>query len=146
MPSDYLEVDQIRASLKDPAIVSKEAFAILSNISHLLGEGQSRQASQELVLRALEQRKSFGRASIVLDALVRQVGLFPYLNPNELGTADQIAWEFNRPAAMPDDIVFHEPQTRVYRELVQGQNVVLSAPTSFGKSLVTDAVIATGKF
>ena len=86
------------------------------------------------------------KPSIVLDALVRQVGLFPYLVPNELGTADQIAWEFNHPEAMPDDIVFHEPQTRVYRELVQGHNVVLSAPTSFGKSLVTDAVIASGKF
>jgi len=30
--------------------------------------------------------------------------------------------------------------------MVQGHNVVLSAPTSFGKSLVTDAVIASGKF
>jgi hypothetical protein len=109
-------------------------------------EGQFPQASQELVLRALEQRKYFGDASVVLDALVRQVGLFPYLNPKDLGTADQIAWEFNHPEAMPDDIVFHEPQTRVYRELVQGHNVVLSAPTSFGKSLVTDAVIASGKF
>jgi len=146
MPSDYLEVDQLRASLKDPAVVSKEAFGILSNISHLLGEGAFPQVSQELVLRALEHRKYFGEASVILDALVRQVGLFPYLNPNELGTADQIAWEFNHPEAMPDDIVFHEPQTRVYRELVQGHNVVLSAPTSFGKSLVTDAVIASGKF
>ncbi len=88
----------------------------------------------------------FGKASVVLDSRVRQVGLFPYLSPNDLGTADQIAWEFNHPASMPDDIVFHEPQTRVYRELVRGHNVVLSAPTSFGKSLVTDAVIASGKF
>ena len=72
--------------------------------------------------------------------------MFPYLNPHELGTADQIAWEFNRPANMPEQIVFHEPQTRVYRALLRGHNVVLSAPTSFGKSLVTDAVIASGKF
>jgi|SRR5579863_963372 len=35
MPSDYLEIEQIRASLADPAIVAKEAFGILSNISHL---------------------------------------------------------------------------------------------------------------
>jgi len=146
MPSDYLEIEQIRASLADPAIVAKEAFGILSNISHLLDEGDSRHVSQELVLRALESRKHFGKASIVLDALVRQVGLFPYLSPKDLGTADQIAWEFNHPPSMPDDIVFHEPQTRVYRELVRGHNVVLSAPTSFGKSLVTDAVIASGKF
>ena len=41
MPSDYLEIDQLRASLADPAIVSREAFGILSNISHLLDEGDS---------------------------------------------------------------------------------------------------------
>src|SRR5207253_2807435 len=94
----------------------------------------------------LEQRASFGSAAVVLDALVRQVGLFPYLTPRELGTSDQIAWELNRPANMPEEIVFHEPQTRVYRSLLEGNNVVLSAPTSFGKSLVTDAVIASDKF
>jgi hypothetical protein len=49
MPSDYLEIEQIRASLADPAMVAKEAFGILSNISHLLDEGDSRQVSQELV-------------------------------------------------------------------------------------------------
>jgi len=146
MPSDYLEIQQLRSSLSDPAVVAKEGFGILNNISNLLDEVEFRQVSQELVLRALEHRKSFGTASIVLDALVRQVGLFPYLNPSDLGTSDQIAWEFNHPKAMPDDVVFHEPQTRVYRELIRGHNVVLSAPTSFGKSLVTDAVIASGKF
>jgi hypothetical protein len=146
VPSDYLEVEQLRASLGDPATVAKEGFLILSNISHMLDEGDSLQVSQELILRALENRQYFGKASVLLDALVRQVGLFPYLNPTELGTADQIAWELNHPPSMPDDIVFHGPQTRVYRELVRGNNVVLSAPTSFGKSLVTDAVIASGKY
>jgi hypothetical protein len=45
-----------------------------------------------------------------------------------------------------DDLVFHAEQANVYRLLVDGYNVVLSAPTSFGKSLITDGVIATGKF
>jgi hypothetical protein len=146
MPGDYLEIDQIRESLSRPSVIAKSAFEVLSNISRLVDEGELAVTSQELILRALENRKHFGTASIVLDSLVRQAGLFPYLNPKTLGTADQIAWEFNRPAKMPSDIVFHEPQARIYRALMDGNSVILGAPTSFGKSLVTDAIIASGKF
>src|SRR5690606_19991022 len=34
----------------------------------------------------------------------------------------------------------------VYRLLMGGENVILSAPTSFGKSLIVDALIASGKY
>jgi DEAD/DEAH box helicase/Helicase conserved C-terminal domain len=146
MPGDYLEIDQIRESLASREAIVQNGFNILSNIARLVDEDEFRPTSQELILRALENKKHFGDAGLVLDALVRQVGLFPYLNPEAMGTADQIAWEMNRPANMPDEIVFHSPQTRVYRSLLQGKNVVLSAPTSFGKSLVTDAVIASDKY
>jgi len=146
MPSDYIEVDQIRESLSHPSAISRNAFGVLSNICRLVDEADQAQVSQELILRALENRKRFGSASVILDSLVRQVGLFPYLDPAELGTADQIAWEFNRPANMPPEIVFHEPQARIYRALMDGDSVILGAPTSFGKSLVTDAIIASGKF
>ena len=146
MAVDYLEIQQIRDSLKDSKAIRNDGFNVLARISRLVNEDSSPQESQELVLRALEIRKSFGESVQVLDALVRKIGLFPYLNPNELGTPDQLAWELNRPLDMPEDIVFHEPQTRIYRSLLQGNNVVLSAPTSFGKSLITDAIIATGKY
>ena len=146
MPVDHLEIHQIREALTSPDTIARNGFSVLANIARLTNEGNAPQESQELVLRALEVRRQFGNASLLLDAVVRQVGLFPYLNPNELGTPDQIAYEFNRPANMPEQIVFHEPQARVYRALLRGHNVVLSAPTSFGKSLVTDAVIASGKF
>src|ERR1700687_2087056 len=101
MPGDYLEIEQIRESLSRPETISRDGFGILSNVCRVVDEGESPQISQELILRALENRKYFGTASVVLDALVRKVGLFPYLNPVELCTADEIAWEFNRPANMP---------------------------------------------
>lgn len=146
MSGDYLEIDQIRESLADRRTLLQSGFNVLSNIARLVDENEFPQITQELILRALEHRASFGPSTVVLDALVRQVGLFPYLTPGGLGTSDQIAWELNRPANMPEEIVFHEPQTRIYRALLEGNNVVLSAPTSFGKSLVTDAVIASEKF
>src|SRR6185437_4239914 len=107
MPGDYLEIDQIRESLSDSRALSRNGFNVLSNIARLVDENEFPQVSQELILRALEHRKAFGPSALVLDALVRQVGLFPYLTPAELSTADQIAWELNHPANMPDEVVFH---------------------------------------
>ncbi|GIA29442.1 DEAD/DEAH box helicase [Vibrio cholerae] len=37
-------------------------------------------------------------------------------------------------------------QAKVFRLLTSGQNVVLSAPTSMGKSAIVDALIAERKF
>ena len=45
-----------------------------------------------------------------------------------------------------EHVVFHRVQARVYGHLLNGENVVLSAPTSFGKSLIIDAIVASGKF
>jgi hypothetical protein len=74
-----------------------------------------------------------------------EVGLFPYLNRDELGLNDLIAYEYHRPEGL-DNIVFHRVQAEIYRDLISGKNVILSAPTSFGKSVIIDALIATNKF
>jgi replicative superfamily II helicase len=51
------------------------------------------------------------------------------------------------PLDLPEeDLVFHRIQAEVYRRLLDGENVVLSAPTSFGKSLVIDALISSGNY
>jgi hypothetical protein len=101
---------------------------------------------QELVLRAMEYRSIFRAAGSVLDGLVRRLGLFPYLDASKLSLKDQIAYEVHRPDNFDEQIVFHRPQALVYRMLLDGKNVALSAPMSFGKSLIIDAVIASGKY
>ena len=99
-----------------------------------------------MVLRALEMRSHFTCGQEVLNGLVRRFGLFPYLAPEQLSVMDQIAYEVHRPENMGEEIVFHRPQAEVYWTLMSGRSVVLSAPTSFGKSLIIDAVVASGKF
>jgi hypothetical protein len=138
-----VNLDNIRALLTQPTLDSP--FLLLQHISRLLAT-ESQEVAQELVLRALDRDEDFAAYRPVLDALVRELGLFPYLQPDTLSTADQLAYEFHRPYNMGQSIVFHRPQAEVYRRLLNGENVILSAPTSFGKSLVIDAVIATGRF
>ncbi len=97
---------------------------------------------QDLLIRARAQRDAFGPAIPIIDGLVRERGLFPYLEGAQLGIADQLALEMHRPVDFAGDTVFHRAQARVYHLLLKGENVALSAPTSFGKSLIVDAVIA----
>ena len=47
---------------------------------------------------------------------------------------------------MEESFVFHRAQAEIYRRLIEGENVILSAPTSFGKSRIIDAVIATEQY
>lgn len=141
-----MTVGELREALKDAANVRANGFRLLQELCALAAGREHPEETQELVLRALEWRDEFGPAREVLDALVRELGLFQYLNPAELPLADQIAYELHRPEALGDGVVFHAPQAAVYWRLVRGESVVLSAPTSFGKSLIIDAVIASGRY
>lgn len=67
------------------------------------------------------------------------------MEEENLSLKDTIAYEVHRPSGFKENIVFHHAQAEVYYTLLRGDNVVLSAPTSFGKSLIIDSVIASQK-
>lgn len=129
-----------------------DAFRFLAKLSALSSLAESDdevQKAREICVRVLDKAEAFADYEEVVQALLRNVGLFPYLNRDgvDLAGADvatQLATEAHRPTAMPDGVVFTAKQAEVYRELIAGRNVVLSAPTSFGKSLIIDAIIASG--
>src|SRR6266571_4665213 len=137
--AEHLTLNEIKRRLATPAGIGEDGFAILKALCGFVSSPDTEPRAHDLVLRALEHRDAFGPAAAILDGLVRQVGLFPYLEPADLGLADNIAYEFHRPLNMDSDqVVFHRVQAQVYNLLLSGQSVVLSAPTSFGKSLIID--------
>jgi superfamily II DNA/RNA helicase len=144
MPELILNIDNLREYLSSTTMVRENAFLLAQSLC-AIEKTIEESAFQEILLRALEHREEFGESKKIIDSLVREVGLFPFLKPEDLCLADQIAYEYHRPQNMPST-VFHRPQARVYRELLNRRNVVLSAPTSFGKSLVIDALILSGKY
>ena len=40
-----------------------------------------------------------------------------------------------------DEVILHSSQAEVYNYLMDGKNVILSAPTSYGKSLIILEVV-----
>jgi superfamily II DNA/RNA helicase len=132
----------VRNILRNKFSKDLDKFEIIKAISLF---AQNNQIGQELVLRLLSRRDDFIGYKPIIDSLIRRVGLYPYLKQESLSLNDSIAFEFHKPIGLADNIVFHHAQAEVYYSLMKGENIILSAPTSFGKSLIIDAVIASNR-
>lgn len=137
-------VNRLKARLSEP-MSEGEGFEILAGIASLLATEGSTPEVRDLIIRAFDRTADLEAELPLLASLARDQGLFPYIDPDLLSLPDLIALEMHRPDGM-EGVVFHRVQARVYRDLMDGRNVILSAPTSFGKSLIIDALIASGKY
>lgn len=141
----------LKENLKNTELIRSNSFNILKQLATLVNKADTitdikeSNAIQELVLLALDKRIEFGNYQPLLDSLIQKRGLYPYLDPNNLNLKELIVYESHRPDGL-NNVIFHKVQAEVYRELVRGENLILSAPTSFGKSLIIDALIATKKY
>lgn len=106
------------------------------------GDEETELQAQEETIRLLEHRSEIGHLGPILDDLVGLAGLYPYERPESLDTRGLLRREVFR---LTEGIVLHREQARALAELMAGKNLVLSAPTSFGKSLLIDALLLLGK-
>jgi hypothetical protein len=147
--ANALAYNELRQLLAAPPSGPAQAFWLIKSVAnHAALDGYGRD-SQELVLRLLGHRDAFPQLSPALDALLRAFGLFPYIHePKSLLLRDAIAHEMHRSELVRDDkpIYLHREQASALHALLRGENVILSAPTSFGKSLIIDAAIAAGNY
>lgn len=144
-----LEYEAIKAALADPHAVKSGPFALLRDIARLVNQRSTHNEGRDLVIRALAVSHAFPTdQQEILTSLVRSVGLFPYMTPQLAGADfdDYLAYELHRADNLEDGIVFHSLQAKIFHHLLGGANVVLSASTSVGKSLVIDALVASGKY
>lgn len=145
---------ELQSILDDGERFEQQAFEALREIArrHAAAEAthdhDERQQARELIIRALERRDQMGSAKPVHDALLARVGLYPYLDdPDSLSLGDRLAFEAHRPLVQPrGDFVFHSAQAQVYARLMDGDTVILTAPTSFGKTLIVDALVVSRKY
>ena len=133
-----------RAELVDHDAFAANAFGILRGIARLVNYPSTHNEGRELVIRALPAAQRLSNADReILVSLVRSVGLFPYMTEHlQIADLDDyIAYELHRADALGSGVIFHSLQAHIFHQLMAGANVVLSASTSVGKSLVIDAVI-----
>jgi hypothetical protein len=144
-----MKYDLIKQQLEQLCDGNSEKAGLLMGLSHIVNRGQPEWEGRDLVIRSLDKFELFDEVEkSLLLSLVRTVGLFPYITPHlgNVSFSDRLAYEVHRVEGVEKGMVFHRLQAHVFHLLMQGRNVVLSAATSVGKSLVIDAVLAQGKF
>lgn len=131
----------LRNMLRRDFSADVDKFQIIKQVAYFVATNQV--VGQEFILRLLARINEFQGLEPMINGLIRQVGLFPYMDEENLSFKDTIAYEVHRPTGLSENIIFHHAQAEVYYALLRGENIVLSAPTSFGKSLIIDSVIAS---
>ena len=144
-----MQESELKNALQAENIGGHDPFDILAAISAIYNQEREADA-RDYLIQALAQANCFTGYTTLLRDLTRTVGLFPYIeDPQNLSVGDQIAYEYHRPCATKEErssFVFHRAQADVYRRLSAGENLILSAPTSFGKSAVIDTLLETRRY
>ncbi|RQS68897.1 hypothetical protein DID96_18125 [Burkholderia sp. Bp8963] len=95
--------------------------------------------------KLIEDRQELESYREPLSALARASGLWNYIDKKAASEPDVLLAESVTVPEL-DGIIFHREQIDALNGLLAGRNLILSAPTSFGKSLLIDALLATGKY
>ncbi len=97
-------------------------------------------------LRSLIEHKCLDEGiRSALNQLARTTGLWNYIDTETADTSELI---IANAATYPelDNVTLHRRQLEVLDALRSGRNIILSAPTSFGKSLLIDALLLEKRF
>jgi replicative superfamily II helicase len=135
-----LTYEEIKTNIKNKEF--KDWNHLIFNIVNLYNKYHDINKIQDIILRLMERRSELAESNKILDHLTGELGLFPYLNSDNFDFKDQIRQSiFSAPAEVKK--TFHIKQAEVFNLLSQKESVVLSAPTSFGKSLIIESIIAS---
>ena len=118
-------------------------FAWCHKINDLLNTKQEKKARDELIklLARLEQENI--QYSPIVNHLIRETGLYPYMKEEFADWEDKFVCEaFKINVGRSEEKILHREQSLLLKKLIDGKNIAVSAPTSFGKSFIIDAFIS----
>ena len=126
-----------------------ESFNLAVFANTLIGNNDLN--GQKLIVNVLEQWSNIPEQTYELwTDVIELVGFYPYLEKNKSNLifnnfTAEIRKELHLSSNLKDKY-FHEEQLKALRILQNGKNLILSAPTSFGKSLLIEEVVASKKY
>jgi len=133
-PNEFLSADQV--------------FDALSFAGSLINcNGRESKEALEVAIRLLATKQKGqippGCAEVV-DYLAEECGLYQYINKESFNLITQSVVEAHS-VRLNKKCYLHSMQMQALLMLLNGDNLILSAPTSFGKSILVDAYISLKK-
>lgn len=103
-------------------------------------------ARNQLILLLDYMKSNDMEYSPIVNHLIRLTGLYPYINTNSAILEDRLVYDiFKVDTGSKVPLTLHREQSNILKKLLNGSNLAISAPTSFGKSFIIDSFISIKK-
>ncbi len=126
--------------------MQEQVFDQCHIINKLLISNQENEARQELIKLLDYHNNNNLSYNPLVNHLIRKTGLFPYLELETSNWEERFVYNaFKVDVGEEKPLTLHREQSFLLKNLLEGKNIAVSAPTSFGKSFVIDAYIKIRK-
>lgn len=123
-----------------------DSFSLSKLCSAYLGNRENETKGRDLIIRVLDSRSKVEPSTFpIWNDLVESAGLYPYVDPKLLSGSALVRYEYHKSPYLPS-VYFHQEQLTISLQLLGKNSVILSAPTSFGKSLLIEEIIASREY
>lgn len=122
-----------------------DVFEKCRTINELIIAQDEEKARDELIKLLDYHKQSQTEYSPLVNHLIRISGLYPYIKTNSAIWEDQFVFDVFKVDVGGKTATLHREQSELLKRLLDGENVAVSAPTSFGKSFIIDAFISIKK-
>lgn len=150
-----MEIEEIISAIENQDSISiDESFSIAKITSILLRNDEEN--GRKIIIYVLDNWQKIPNETVeIWTDLLESAGFYPYLEKEkEKLKFNNLAGEIRKGYHLSDNIIskedekyfFHEEQKHLKNILDSGKNLIVSAPTSFGKSLLIEEMVASKKF
>ena len=143
----FTDINSAILFISNAAVINyDESFALSQFCSILLEGKESESEGRDLVIRVRDAwDKIPENTKPIWNMLTEASGLYPYVDPEDLSQSALVRYEYHKSPFLKD-VYLHEQQQILSIELHNKRSVVVSAPTSFGKSLLIEEIVASNLY
>jgi hypothetical protein len=140
-------IEELLADIERQASFDFEnTFEVYKRVSEIVLTDEA--IAQRLIVNILDNKNKFDQTlNPVLTDLIEAIGFYPYISKENLqldSTDSLIRYVYHHSENL--DKYLHEDQKHLLTLLKTDKNVIVSAPTSFGKSLLIEEFVASNEF
>lgn len=145
-----MEFEEIISAIENGNFISiGESFSFAKTTSILLRSNEEN--GRKIIIYVLDNWKKIpNETREIWTDLIESAGFYPYLDKEkEKLKFNNLAGEFRKAYHLSENLsdkYFHQEQKHLKNILDSGKNLIVSAPTSFGKSLLIEEMVASRKF
>lgn len=148
-----MEIEEIILAIENNNLISIDESFLFAKITSVLLRGGLEKAQQgrKIIIYILDNWvKIPNETHEIWTDLIESAGFYPYLEKEkEKLKFNNLAGELRKVYHLSENLgdkYFHEEQKYLKEVLDSGKNLIVSAPTSFGKSLLIEEMVASKKF